>query len=90
MLTTIVGYLATVTGTCVMLPQVYKTFKTKSVEDVSWGMLIIYLFNGVFWLTYGLLLGATPLIVTNALALIICTTQITLQVRYSRNQPKQP
>jgi MtN3 and saliva related transmembrane protein len=85
MLTTIVGYMATVTGTCVMLPQVYKTFKTKSVEDVSWGMLIIYFFNGIFWLTYGILLGATPLMVTNTLALIICTIQITLQVRYSKN-----
>lgn len=85
MFTTIVGYMATVTGTCVMLPQVYKTFKTKSVEDVSWGMLVIYFFNGIFWLTYGVLLGAAPLIITNLLALIICTTQITLQVKYAGN-----
>ncbi len=86
MLTTIVGYLATVTGTCVMLPQVYKTFKTKSVKDVSWGMLVIYFFNGIFWLTYGLLLGAFPIILTNSIAIVISIAQIILQVRYSKKQ----
>jgi len=84
MLTTIVGYLATATGTCLMLPQFYKTLKTKSVKDVSWGMLIVYLFNCIFWLTYGLLLGATPIILTNSIALIISIAQIILQVKYSK------
>ena len=85
MLTTIVGYLATATGTCLMLPQFYKTLKTRSVKDVSWLMLIVYFFNCIFWLTYGLLLDATPIILTNSIALIISVAQIVLQVRYSRN-----
>ena len=84
MLITIVGTLAAVTGTCLMLPQLYKTFKTKSVKDVSWGMLIVYFFNGIFWLAYGWLLGATPIILTNSIALIISIAQIILQVKYSK------
>ncbi|MDO8522270.1 MAG: SemiSWEET family transporter [bacterium] len=88
MFTTIVGYLATATGTCLMLPQFYKTLKTKSVKDVSWGMLIVYFFNCIFWLTYGLLLGAIPIILTNAIALVISIAQVFLQVKYSKNWPK--
>lgn len=88
MLTTVFGYLATATGTCLMLPQLYKTFKTKSVKDVSWGMLIIYFFNSVFWLVYGLLLAATPLILTNSIALVISIAQIILQIKYSKTPDK--
>lgn len=86
MLTTIFGYLATATGICLMLPQLYKTLKTKSVHDVSWGMLVVYFFNCIFWLTYGVLLHATPIILTNSIALVISIAQIILQIRYSRNQ----
>ena len=82
MLTSIFGYLATVTGTTLMLPQLYKALKTKSVKDVSWMMLIVYFFNCIFWLTYGWLLGATPIILTNSIALVISIAQIVLQVRY--------
>ncbi|MDO8552236.1 MAG: SemiSWEET family transporter [bacterium] len=83
MLTTIVGTLAAITGTCLMLPQLLKTLKTKSVKDVSWGMLILYFFNCIFWLIYGLLLGAVPIIITNVIAIVISIAQIVLQVRYS-------
>lgn len=86
MLTTVFGYLATVTGTCLMVPQFYKTLKTRSVKDVSWGMLIVYFFNCIFWLAYGLLLGATPIILTNSIALVISVAQILLQMKYSRSQ----
>ena len=84
MLTTIVGYLATATGICLMLPQFYKTLKTKSVKDVSRLMLIVYFFNCIFWLIYGLLIDAAPIIFTNVIALVISIAQIILQVRYSR------
>ena len=84
MLITVFGYLATITGTGLMLPQLYKTLKTKSVKDVSWGMLIVYFFNCIFWLIYGLLLGATPIILTNSIALVISLAQIVLQMKYSK------
>ena len=79
----IVGYAATVIGTSLMLPQVYKSFKTKSVEDVSWGMLVMYFLNCSLWLTYGVLIVSTPLAMTNAIALAISVVQIGLKIRYS-------
>ncbi|KKW08144.1 MAG: hypothetical protein UY44_C0017G0002 [Candidatus Kaiserbacteria bacterium GW2011_GWA2_49_19] len=84
MLTAIFGTLATATGTCLMLPQLYKTFKTKSVKDVSWGMLVVYFLNSIFWLIYGLLINATPIVFTNIIALVVSIAQIILQVRYSK------
>jgi len=84
MLTTVIGYAATVVGTSLMLPQVYKSYRTKSVADVSWGMVIMYFLNCALWLSYALLISATPLAITNALALVVSAVQATLKLKYSK------
>ena len=54
--TVIVGYLAAVFGTALMLPQVYKSIKTKRVDDISMSMLVVYVINcffvGSIWLVH--------------------------------------
>ena len=80
------GYAGMVTGVSFMLPQVYLTYKTKSVEDLSWGMLALFFLNCVFWLTYGILSSAIPVAITNGLALIVTIVQIALKILY-RNNP---
>ena len=80
------GYAGMITGVSFLLPQVYKTYKTKSVEDLSWGMLALFFLNCVFWTTYGVLLGSLPLVLTNGTALVVNLALITLKIRY-RNNP---
>lgn len=67
-----------------MLPQVYKSWKTKSVGDISWGMLALLTLNNIFWFLYGFLLGSLPLMLTNAIGFVVVSVQIVLKVRYSR------
>lgn len=81
----IFGYAGTITGISFMLPQVYRSFKTKRVDDISWGMLVLFFLNCIFWLTYGLLSSAFPVILTNGIALLVIILQIMLKVRYSDN-----
>ncbi|MBT4824341.1 hypothetical protein HN695_00100 [Candidatus Woesearchaeota archaeon] len=83
MITEIIGYSAAVVGTSLMLPQVIKSIKTKSVGDLSYVMVIVYVINCILWLTYGILLNAWPMILCNALALIISFIQLGLKIRYS-------
>lgn len=78
----IVGVSATVVGTSIMLPQIYKSLKTKKVSDISWGMLVLYFLNCLLWLVYGILIVAFPLIATNGIALCISILQIALKVKY--------
>ena len=84
-ITNVVGYTAAVIGTSLMLPQVYKSWKTKKVNDVSSGMLALYFLNCALWLAYGLLIFALPLILTNAIALLISIIQISLKIKYTGN-----
>ena len=83
---TIAGYAGIVTGVSFMIPQVYRTYKTKSVEDISWGMLVLFFLNCIFWLVYAILSHAIPVGLTNGLALIVTIIQITLKILY-RNNP---
>jgi MtN3 and saliva related transmembrane protein len=78
----VIGISATVVGTSLMLPQVYKSFKTKSVTDISWGMLMLYFLNCFLWLVYGIIIFATPLMITNGIALCISVLQIILKIKY--------
>ncbi|RJR14033.1 hypothetical protein C4585_01005 [Candidatus Parcubacteria bacterium] len=80
------GYAGMVTGVSFLIPQIYKTYQTKSVEDLSWGMLSMFFLNCIFWSTYGILIGALPIVLTNLCALVVNITLITLKIRY-RNNP---
>jgi MtN3 and saliva related transmembrane protein len=78
----IIGFAATIVGTTIMLPQIYKSIKTKSVSDISWGMLVLYFLNCLLWMIYGFFILAIPLILTNGIALCISILQISLKIRY--------
>ena len=85
-LATIFGLAGTLTGTSALMPQLYKTYVTKSVEDLSWGALILLTLNCINWLMYGLLTHATPVIVTNVIALVVIILLDIFKVLY-RNNP---
>jgi len=85
-LTLLIGYAAVAVGTTFMLPQVLKSWKTKRVGDLSLASVILYFANSGLWLAYGLLIGAWPVVIANALALVISMVQMFLKLKY-RLQP---
>lgn len=82
-LTSIVGFLAAFVGTSLMVPQVYKSIITKSVKDLSTGTLFLYFLNCLLWLTYGLLIGAWPVIICNTISLVISIVQLAIKLKYN-------
>ncbi len=80
--TNIIGYIAAVVGIFVMLPQVVKSLKTKKTEDVSMGMVVLYVLNCFLWLIYNVLISATPAVVANAVGLVISVVQLMVKLKY--------
>ena len=78
------GYVAAAFGTALMLPQVYKTYKTKRVEDLSLVMIYVYIINCALWLTYGAMLKSLPMVLCNAMAELIAIIQLILKIQYSK------
>jgi MtN3 and saliva related transmembrane protein len=79
--TNLIGYLAAVVGTVLMLPQVIRSWRTREMHDVSLGMVWLYVANCGLWLTYGLLADLRPVWLTNGAALAISLVQLWLKLR---------
>lgn len=71
-------------GTCTTLsfvPQVIKAWRTRSTGDLSTTMLAAFTAGVVLWLLYGLALGSLPVILTNAVTLVLTGVLLVLKLR---------
>ncbi|HRE62786.1 MAG TPA: SemiSWEET family transporter [Ferruginibacter sp.] len=78
----IVGYVGGVMSSISFLPQVIKIWKTKSAKDLSMLTLIFLTCNITLWLTYGILIGSTPLWLTNAIVLSMVVCMIYFKIKF--------
>jgi MtN3 and saliva related transmembrane protein len=70
-----VGHLGAFLSSITFLPQVYKTWQSKRVADLSLSMLVIVFTSTVVWLVYGVSLQLWPVIICNG---IICGLSVLL------------
>ena len=80
----IIGYTAALVGTTLMIPQVVKSFKTKSVKDISLFMVIAYVLNCILWTIYGFFIVSYPVIICNIIAFVISIIQLILKIKYTK------
>lgn len=81
---TILGYIAATITTGSFFPQVYKTYMTKSVADLSYWMLGLFLFGIVLWFIYGVELDAMPIILANGITGVMILALIIMKYTYSK------
>ncbi|MBD2182456.1 SemiSWEET transporter [Planktothrix sp. FACHB-1355] len=81
-LLTVLGLLAGTLTTIAFLPQVIKTWKSKSAKDFSFGMLITFSLGVFLWLVYGIAKNDLPVIVANLLTFVLNLIIISLKTRY--------
>ena len=65
------GYIAAILTTVAFLPQLIKTYKTKSAEDVSIVMLLMFILGLIFWIVYGIKSKALPVVIANFITLFL-------------------
>ena len=78
----LIGSVAGICTTCAFLPQVIRTWRTRSTDDISLGMFSLTVFGLLLWLVYGLAIDDWPLIGTDTVSLILATTILGLKLRY--------
>jgi len=82
MMEDIIGYLGGFFIMVSFIPQVIKSYKTKSVNDLSMTMIIATLIGTIFWVTYGFLIKSMPVAIMNGIFGIIVINQFYLRIRY--------
>ena len=80
--TTLLGLMAGTCTTLSFLPQLVKTWKTRSTHDISIGMYLLLSIGLFLWALYGVYINSLPVIVTNVVTLVFSCTVLVLKIRH--------
>ena len=79
----LIGSAAGILTTIAFLPQVIKTWKSKSADDISLIMFTVLFIGILLWLIYGMMLGSMPMIVANAVSLMLVGAIFTMKLLFN-------
>lgn len=77
-----IGYAAAALTTASFVPQAWLTFRTRDVSGISLGMYSVFAVGVALWLAYGLVLGAWPIVVANAITLALALAILAMKLRF--------
>ena len=76
-----IGYAAAALTTAAFVPQVVKSWRTRSTGDLSSTMLVVFTAGILLWLIYGIGTGSMPVILANVITLVLSATLVALKIR---------
>ncbi len=88
-LTNIIGSVAGILTTIAFIPQVVKTWQTRSAGDISLLMFLLFSSGVLLWFIYGLMLHAMPIIIANGITLSLSVSILVMKIKDSRAQRRQ-
>lgn len=78
----VLGLVAAFLSTVSFLPQVFKTWRSKSARDLSFAMFSLMFTATALWLVYGIILNALPIILANGVILVLLTIILYFKITY--------
>lgn len=86
MIPIIIATLAPIVNTIQFFPQLYKTYITKSVKDLSFFSLLLILINNLLWLLHGYFIFDISLMVACLVSVIINVALLALYFIYRKKR----
>lgn len=80
----LLGYVAGALTTAAFVPQLVKTWRSRSAGDLSYGMMAVFSTGVALWLAYGIVLESWPVILANAVTLVLSLAILALKIRFER------
>jgi len=77
-----IGFFAAFCTTIAFVPQVIKVYKSKSTKDISLYMFLIFTIGVLSWLIYGIIIFNIPVILANAVTLVLSLIILIYKLRY--------
>ena len=78
------GYFAAILTTLAFIPQLIKTLKTKTAEDVSLTTLIMFLTGVAAWIIYGIQISSKPILIANMITFLLNFLILVFKLIYSK------
>jgi MtN3 and saliva related transmembrane protein len=85
----LLGMTAGCISSITFLPQVIKTWKTKSAADISLLMFTFATISVIMWLVYGIILQNVPIIFTNSMVLFFSLVMLYFKFKYGANHSQK-
>jgi len=79
---TLLGLIAGVLTTVAFVPQVLKTWTTRSTKDISLGMFLTFCVGVFLWVVYGFLINSLPMILANSITLLLALIIVYFKLRF--------
>jgi MtN3 and saliva related transmembrane protein len=76
----LIGLAAGALTTVSFVPQVLKTWKSRSAKDISLGMFLMFSLGVALWLIYGVGIASTPVILANAITLVLALSILLMKI----------
>lgn len=80
----LLGLVATCFTTSSFVPQVWRTWKTRDVSGISLPTYVIITVGLALWLVYGWLRGDMPLMVANAVMVVLTGAITVMKLRFEQ------
>jgi MtN3 and saliva related transmembrane protein len=80
----LIGYFGSFLTSVTFVPQVYKTWQTKSAGDLSLAMMCIVLLSCIVWLVYAFSLMLLPVIIANSIIGVLSIILIYFKLTFKK------
>ena len=78
----VIGLAAGFLTTFAFIPQVWKIWKSKSAKDISLRTYVAFSTGVALWLVYGILKQEAPIILWNAITLVLAVAIVVMKLRF--------
>lgn len=81
----LLGYSAAILTTVAFVPQALHSWRTRDLTGISLPMYTLFTLGVALWLAYGLTIGSLPVILANAVTLILAALVLWLKITSNRD-----
>lgn len=78
----LIGYLAATLTTISFVPQARLVWRTRRAENLSLAMYLVFATGVALWLVYGLWIGSWPVVIANAITLMLAGFILVMKLRF--------
>ncbi len=81
----LVGYPAAFLTTVAFLPQALHSWQTRDLSGISLPMYALFTLGVALWLVYGWMINSLPVVIANAITLVLAATVLALKIIHLRD-----
>jgi len=80
-LSELIGYPAAFLTTIAFVPQAWKSWRTRDLSGISLPMYALFTLGVALWLAYGVMIGSTPIVISNGITLVLAAVVLWLKLK---------